>query len=522
MHGKRAAYYIVNQGFVTEPELLSGGRAGPAAGAAGAPPSFRFGRMFQIPERCMKASEWFELYDELVKLGLHMNDPAAYSKRPPGAPPPDSNIPSGYTYLGQFIAHEITFDNSTVTPTPHPENRRSPSIDLDSLYGDGPGGKLYKKDDPVCLRVGPTDPGDSGKPRHRDLPRRETGVALVGDLRNDQNLAVAQTTVALIRFHNKVVETLRKERQDGPDLFERARAEVVRHFQWIVLHDFLPKLVDGRVLDDLHQHGPRWFRVKSKDDLYMPLEFSAAAFRIGHSMVRSEYQWNWFHERGSHSEMGARLEDLFQQTALSGILKGNSGRKRLLNQWVIDWTRFFEFPKFPTPPQYAPPPTGVNMAKRIDTVFDLHLDRQVSFDHGSLPPERRSITVRNLLRGFALGLPTGEEVAKCIGAPPLEPQDRRHKELLSAPIFKGRTPLWYYILKEAELNVEGDGRLGPVGSRIVAETLYVLINHSPRSILAPTKWYPKYTRRGEAGTPSARFEMVDLLDFAGVVSLFGD
>src|SRR5215204_6322993 len=140
MHGSRAAYYIVNQRVIREPQLLSGGRGGPAAGAAGAPPSFRFGRMFPIPERRMNASEWFELYDGLVKLGLQMNDPAASS----GLPPPDSNIPSGYTYLGQFIAHEITFDNSKEVPAPDPESLRSPSIDLDGLYGDDPGGELYE------------------------------------------------------------------------------------------------------------------------------------------------------------------------------------------------------------------------------------------------------------------------------------------------------------------------------------------------------------------------------------------
>src|SRR5215204_3091423 len=199
--------------------------------------------MFPIPERRMNASEWFELYDGLVKLGLQMNDPAASS----GLPPPDSNIPSGYTYLGQFIAHEITFDNSKEVPAPDPESLRSPSIDLDGLYGDDPGGELYEEGDNACLKVGLTDPGDAGNKLRRDLPRRENGVALVGDRRNDQNLAVAQTTVAFIRFHNKVVEALRKEGRGGDGLLERARAEVVRHFQWVVLHDFLPKLVDGGV-----------------------------------------------------------------------------------------------------------------------------------------------------------------------------------------------------------------------------------------------------------------------------------
>src|SRR5829696_4886354 len=168
MHGSRAAYYIVNQRVIREPQLLSGGRGGPAAGAAGAPPSFRFGRMFPIPQRRMNASEWFELYDGLVKLGLHMNDPAAYSGRPPGAPPPDSNIPSGYTYLGQLIAHEITFDNTQDLPPvePDPESLRSPSIDLDSLYGDRPYGEdpadgptrlLYEDSDSARLKVGKTD-----------------------------------------------------------------------------------------------------------------------------------------------------------------------------------------------------------------------------------------------------------------------------------------------------------------------------------------------------------------------------
>ncbi|MDQ3745785.1 MAG: heme peroxidase family protein [Acidobacteriota bacterium] len=532
----RTAYYILNEEVFEEPDYLSAdGQALPGATEPAKPascPAFKFGRMFATPAMGLTAADQGEMISALTQLGLCMNDAEKYCQGAAVVAPGDSTIPSGYTYLGQFIAHEITFDNTQGLPAqePKPEDMRSPSIDLDSLYGAGPGDEQsrqwYDDKNPARLKVGPTQPidGFDGK-FDNDLPRDpQTGQALIGDPRNDENLAVAQTHVAFIKFHNRVVDALAPT--CPPDkLFERAREEVVRHFQWLILNDYLPTIVDEGVLKSVRDDGPRWFKVEKKEDLFMPLEFSAAAFRLGHSMVRKEYQWNIYHSKQlkpPSMPFGVPLNQLFDQTAFSGGIKS-----ALPSDWVIDWRRFFDFPE---ELGHKPAPTGINMAGKIDTNFDFHLDQIPGFPAQDLPPERRSITVRNLLRGFALRLPTGEQVAEALGETPLAPEEVAsgpHGELLSTPIFKGRTPLWYYILKEAELKGFGpDGkpgnRLGHVGSRIVAETLVGLIQNSSLSILKGPAWYPSYGR-GELGTESARFGMADLLHFAfgGAVNPIG-
>jgi hypothetical protein len=530
MHGSRPAYYIVGEGAVREPDFLSGGHGCPVTGAAKPSPCspFKFGRMFPKSGDDLTDKGRKEVVEKLIALGACMSDPTkcgAGSAAVEG--PKDSPIPSGYTYLGQFIAHEITHDNTQDLPQvePDPQNLRSPAIDLDSLYGGGPWDEqsrhLYRDDSPAHLKVGPTDPGNLVGSLDNDLPRDEhNGRALIGDVRNDENLAVAQTAVAFIRFHNKVVDKLKAAGHDDGGLFECARQVVVKHFQWVILHDYLPAIVDNNVLDCVLKHGRRWFKVGRREDLFMPLEFSAAAFRIGHSMVRNEYQWNYFHSRDSKPGSRTLLSELFDQTAFSGFIR-KSPNKRLLNHWVIDWRRFFEFPE--GSPHHIDG-SRINRATRIDTIFDFRLNEMSGFPHGELSEDQRAITVRNLLRGFALGLPAGEEVAALIGEKPLDPEEVSsgpHQKLLSDSVFKGKTPLWYYILKEAELNVSGEGRLGPVGSRIVAETLVGLIENSSHSILRVPKWYPRCTRRGTPGTKSARFGMVDLLNFADVVNPVG-
>src|SRR5215204_6179332 len=179
MHGRRSAYYVPGEGVLRDPDVLSGGHGCPVGGGGAAPqtPLFRFGRMFPRPARRMTAGEWFELREGLVMLGLCMSNPEKYCRQPAGPSPPDSDIPSGYTYLGQFITHEITFDNTQDLPPvePDPTNLRSPSLDLDSLYGAGPGDgksrRLYEDADPARLKLDWSLPLDSGDMYRSDLPR---------------------------------------------------------------------------------------------------------------------------------------------------------------------------------------------------------------------------------------------------------------------------------------------------------------------------------------------------------------
>jgi hypothetical protein len=378
------------------------------------------------------------------------------------------------------------------------------------------------------LKIGKTLGTSSLPELLNDLPRDPaTGRAFVGDERNDENLPLAQTHVALIRFHKQVVETLRATCPTDK-LLETAREQVVRHFQWIVLNDYLKTVLDNEVLKEVVDEGPKYFKIDPNAELFMPLEFSAAAFRFGHSMVRPSYEWNFFHS-SEQSGGPPLISQLFEQTAFSGIIgpgknHGNPDILRLRADWIIDWRRFFDFSAFPASgsPKYPPPKGGPNHAQTIDTFINMNLESIPSFPHGNLPQDERSIAARNLIRGFALGLPTGEEVAAWIGETPLTQDEivKGHEPALAVPSLKGKTPLWYYILKEAELN-EGN-RLGRVGSRIVAETLVGLIKRSRYSILDPVLWKPdiKYGRPGPRDEP-VLFKMVDLLETAGVVNPIG-
>ncbi len=502
-HWGRTAYYISEDQVITEPADLFGAAAELAQPPA--VPPFKFNWMFKrAPD--LPPPQRREMIEKLLVLGEAMN------AAPPGG---DSAIPAGYTYLGQFIAHEITFDKTVSLDDEEisPEDYRSPSLDLDSLYGidpqQGESTKLYDTGNPARLKVGPT----FAVPRanfefEQDLPRdKNTGVALIGDERNDENLPVAQTTVAFIKFHNQVVSTLASKGCPPEELFKRAHEQVIKHFHCLILKDFLPRILDVEVLKSVLANGPLLYKKTNQADSYMPLEFSAAAFRL-HSMVRDRYEWNHYH---SHDIMESEpVAELFKQTNFSGSIGKNGEPPRLTSEWIIDWRRFFDFALFP---KYDPP-LARNVASKLDTTFGFNLGRIPGFNQQSLTGDRRLITARNLLRGFAVGLLSGEEIAKLIGAPILTAD-----ELGPGAAFGGQTPLWYYILKEAEMRGDGN-HLGTVGSRIVAETFVGLINASSNSLLKDPGWQPICGRVNPA-TNEVTFEMVDLLDFADVVDPIG-
>lgn len=556
MHGRRMDYYVVvDNKVVKEREPAVAGAGGPPAGAPAQSSLLKFGRFLDRAEE-LKGDADEAMIRKLTELGDCMNDPTTCGQQPAAAQPDESVIPSGYTYLGQFIAHEITFDdsNETLGHEPEPHNLRTPQIDLDSLYGSakGPRDDKYKElyeADGASLKIGTTTwvkpPG--AEVVHCDLPRRAGDAAnpkkaLLADERNDENLAVAQTHVAFIRFHNRVVETLKAEGHHGDGLFECARRQVVRHFQWIILHDYLPRLVDEEVLAGVRggTYKHKLFKPDAPGGPTMPLEFSAAAFRIGHTMVRAEYDWNSYHREGSLVGKRVSVMRLFEQTGFrkprgsqfdpfvdgfASKMWRPEGTKLLTlpSDWVIDWRRFYEFPQAGGAAQ-----PGVNRASKLDTSLHFQLDRLEGGSGATLALTRqvvKAITVRNLLRGYFLGLPTGEAMAAAVGVTPLTPQkvaEGPHRAVLSDPLLSGKTPLWYYVLKEAELlgkarkedeDGKGGHRLGPVGSRIVAETLVGLIKCSPDSILEDTGWSPRFGRPAQGDEP-AKFEMTDLLKFA--------
>jgi hypothetical protein len=531
----------------------------------------RFGRMF----RSLPSAEWPK--DALTRLGEAMTSAPETLKNDATAPTAahedddkriqddeeNAGISAGYTYLGQFIDHDITFDPaSSLQQQNDPDalvDFRTPRLDLDSLYGRGPG------DQPFMyignkFRLGRPLLENTKNTKARDLPRFDDPInpgpkrALIGDKRNDENVIVAQLHSAMLQFHNKLVD------KHPSDSFERVQQRVRWHYQWIVVNDFLKTICGEEVVEDIlpdfGKNKPIWKLkpnlsvFKWRNDPFMPIEFSAAAYRFGHSMVRPIYRLNTELNGGDDPNKATPEEE---KRGLAGRFFIFAGvQKRGLNgfdefpaQWAIDWSLFFDIkdsiknvgkkrvqpaykidsslvnplgflPEFSKPPLPLKPPFSVDQ-----------LQSKPADPHG----DPSSLAQRNLLRGLAMGLPSGQSVALALGVDPIEDKDLRVGKAVTSDLsknplltsfdeehnsFKENAPLWYYVLAEAQFEwakratVKGGKgnlepvRLGTVGGRIVAETIIGLIWGDGRSYLrqAPN-WKPEKIR-----------SMGDLIHFA--------
>lgn len=492
-------------GQQTQRDLLAG-----LAGTAVEPG--RFGRMFPAL-RPLVVDE-----SKLLNLARAMVDAA------PTVAGDNPGVPAGFTYLGQFIDHDITLDTTSLSEQKvdplATRNFRTPALDLDSVYGGGPDAQpyLYFRDRARFVLgntrpVGGVEvpPGSNKPTSDNDLVRSQGVFAVIGDPRNDENLIVAQFHVAMLKFHNKVVELLRAGGPPRPDEFADARRTVLWHYQWIVLNDFLRRILDPAVLDDVLENGRRFYTYGR--DAFIPVEFSAAAYRLGHSMVRDEYDFNRFFNPSTAATGRATFDQLFKFTGLAGSTRS------IPTNWIIDWQRFFDFP---LPPATVPNSPTRNLSRRLDplVVPAMHTLAPDLVGGAGVPAEMRILPFRNLLRGLRVGLPSGQAVAAAMRIPALTAAELASGPDGAAAAANGlveATPLWYYILKESEQR-QGGLRLGTVGSRILAEVFVGLLEADGTSFLAQA---PEWTPTLPSATPH-QFTMVDLLTFMGDVNPLGD
>ena len=431
----------------------------------------------------------------------------------------NSNIPAGYTYLGQFIDHDITLDTTELTEEnvidlDEMENFRTPSLDLDSLYLDGPESnpELYDSDGRT-FKIGQTSNVQNLGVFNNDLPRLGDSAgtdekptdAVIGDFRNDENLAVAQTHLAFLKYHNTLAT-------NSPEKsFAELRKEVTLHYQAIVLTDFLPRVVDARVLQDVLQNGRKYYTDDKKD--CMPIEFSVAAYRMGHSMIRPTYEWNRIFNTNGESGI-ATFEQIFEFSGGSGSRgEGDApfrGLPTLPSNWIVDWRRLYDFTEVGGGKHEQ-----LNFTRKLDAHMAIDLKTLPEFERmaETVPPALFSLATRNLLRGRLVSLPSGQEVAQALGETVLTPEEvigdvtGKQAEILEKHGFDKKTPLWYYILREAMVQSNGN-HLGRVGSRIVAETLVGLIEHSDINVLKEQ--------------PELRFSMPEMLTKVDDLNPLGD
>jgi len=376
---------------------------------------------------------------------------------------------AGWPFFGQLIAHDITADRSPVGPEADIaslRNARAPKLNLEMVYGDGPVGAPYLYDvrDPAKMLIGADG---------LDLPRNSQGVALIGDPRNDVHVVAAHLHLALLHAHNGLVAQLSADGVTGAELFDAARRALTWHYQWIVVHDFLPRLVGAELADEVLVSGGRFFS-PAPGDAYLPLEFADAAYRYGHGQIRHAYQL----------QPGGPEYPLFPDLASFGPI---------LPEHRMDIGQLFDLPGHPM----------AQRAKAMDGGLPaslINLPHQVTGDVDV--DAYRSLAVRDLLRGSATRLPSGETVAEALGVAPLSKDE-------VASGWAWGTPLWFYVLKEAQIRGEGN-QLGPVGGRIVTEVLLGLLRADLCSYLTVhPSWTPTLPRYG-----GSSFGLAELLLFA--------
>ncbi len=361
-------------------------------------------------------------------------------------------VEAGWPFFGQFIAHDITADRSPLVSRADPaavRNYRTPAANLECLYGGGPVGSpyLYDRDDPARLLIG----AHAG-----DVPRNSQGIALIGDPRNDVHRFVNQLQVALIHAHNLLVDRLREDGEPEAIVFDEARRALTWHYQWVLLSEFLPLLVGAKLAERLMRDGPSLYVAGTKPRI--PLEFADAAYRYGHSQIRDAYRIN------EASEPVPLFPDLI-------------GFEAVAPEHVVSWSLLFDVPG-------APP---AQRAKRIDGRLPQSLIMLPLAITGAVDEQAyHSLAARDLQRGQATALPSGEAIARALGVEPLT----RDQVGLAEHGWDAETPLWYYVLREADVQQDGD-RLGDVGGRIVGEVLVGIVDADPESYRAADRsWHP--------------------------------
>jgi hypothetical protein len=459
---------------------------------------------------------------KLIALGQAMIDPNETEG--------SDTIPAGYTYFGQFIDHDLTHD---ITRLEHSSanlasicNYRTPHLDLEHLYCGGPrvSPELYEDaadPDSAQFRIDLTEEALPAPPPARplegsahDVPRDASHVAATAseDDRSVENVILMQMHVLFMKFHNEAIRQLSAtpplitgiENLGEGSLFTRARRLVRWHYQSLVHNDFLSQVIDVGTQSEVRQHGPSF--IWPEDHFFMPVEFSLAAFRFGHSIVRNSYNLNCHTEHVS-------LADLSRQSRMP---------RRLPETWVIEWGRFF--------PGWLLRATG-------DLSPSMPINTSIASQLHALPPEMirqfvptalptySELPVRTLLRGARTQIPSGQEVAKALMAKKRVSRLLNEEELTrqtndrSGPVLKEcglveNTPLFFYILREAEV-LRGGRRLGPVGSQIVADVVEGVLRDDRGSYLRCVG--PRWTQPQWQFPSGARKSVISMSDLVELV-----
>ena len=360
------------------------------------------------------------------------------------------NIPAGYTFFGQFVAHDLSFnlDKFIIDKNINSNNYRTPHFDLDNLYGPKDNKYLYSNNKFIINK------------KH-DLNRNKDGIAIIPDSRNDENYVVAQLHLLFQLFHNKLVNKYKKENVEN--VFEYVKKEVTFYYQWIIVNDFLPKLIDNSILDSIFKYGTKFFDSKKSNNC-IPIEFSVAAFRYGHFTVRDEYLIS--------NDYKMNQNDIHKFT------------KGCLPNLIIDWNNFFHVTDTTVP----------QPSKSIDTNISKNLQNMVHINTPKdFPYNKNNLLLRNLLRSQQQCIASGQDIAKLMGLNPIPIELLRKYDInkgLEDNNLIDNTPLLLYILMESKIYKNGEQLTG-VGGILVAEVILSFLFNDPNSYFnSSEKWFP--------------------------------
>ena len=442
--------------------------------------------------------------DKLSAGAVALIADATVNGNDPPTNPDNPTHTAGVTFFGQFMDLDITFDSRSTLGVPTDPaatlNAHTAAFDLDTVYGLGPfvNAQYYDVNDNAKLRI------ESGG-IFEDLPRNADMTAIIPDPRTDQHMMLSGLHCAFILFHNKVVDYVRQQGLLDPGaIFTEAKRLVLWHYQWLILNEFLPLFIGPAMVNDILTNGRRFYQ-PDKGDAAMPVEFQAACFRVGHTMVRPSYRANL------KGDNGKPFFGLIFDPSLGDIISGPGKDPADLRSGFraprrfIGWQTFFDFKD-----------GEVKRNKQIDTKISTPL---FTLPLGTIASHKAptALMQRNLLRHVTWSMPSGQAIAKAMGVDRLSEGDLAELKAYGVGLERN-TPLFYYMLKESALVPDtdigkntGGFHLGPVGGRIVGEVVIGLLQSDPSSYLVQRPdWTPTLQN------PGPGFRMTDFLTFAGV------
>ena len=470
-----------------------------------------------------------ETLEILKKLGDCMGDPETPDDLVDADM--DSTMPAIFTYFGQFIDHDLTArtdrdgsvtaigQGDAVSPLNPDEvigqlrNGRRPTLDLDSVFGDGPALANMAKsqsqvlyNDDLKLHVREVQNNQFDLPRMKNINEKGdiSYPALIADGRNDENVMISQLQTAFIMFYN-AIHTVASGSE--PAKYVRARQLASWAYQYVVIHDYLKTVCDPNVVEDTLINGPRFIGAAvGRANSFMPLEFSVAAFRFGHSMIRPSYQLN---DVSGDLEILTLLGPGNNPANFAPVNAACPDAQQLIPEWIIDWSKFVG--------------DHAQKARKIDTKIARGL-----FSLNRVGPVLKHLARSNLFRSYNLSIPTGQAMCDAFRVFPLMPNEILDctDPILQESWLDHRTPLWYYVLREAAVQQDGN-RLGELGSRIVSETIINLIKQDPNSYINNC-CHPAVVKDDQGNVSGIRVadgedglitKLQDILVFAGVLTL---